>query len=135
MDICFSEVPASFPITLSTDFSSSQVKENRNNCTCCYVVSHHKGPTRNKSFAMNRLPAVKRISCRADTANKISLPEGMTMSESQKEYKMSRLKCSLTNIESLQVFNLEKTLAYNISLGSLFYIEVPARKSKELHFS
>lgn len=72
------------------------------------VVSYHKGPTRNKGFPMNQLPAVKRVSCWADTANKISLPEGMTMSESQKEYKKSRLKYSLTNTESLQVFNLEK---------------------------
>lgn len=69
-----------------------------------------------------------------DTAKKMSLPEGMTMSESQKEYKMSRLKYSLTNTESLQIFHLEKTLAHNISLGLLFYTEVPARKSKALHF-
>lgn len=84
---------------------------------------------------MNQLPAVKRISCWVDTANKFSLPEGMTMSESQKEYKMSRLSYSLTNTESLQEFHLEKTIVYNNSFGLLFYTEVPAKKSKELHFS
>lgn len=66
--ICFSEVPASFPITPSTDFSSSQVKENRNNCACCYAVSHRKGPMRNMSSPMNPTAAIKRIRCWADTA-------------------------------------------------------------------
>lgn len=121
--------PPSLSLSPQT-FLSNQVKENWNNCICWYVISHHNSLTRNKNFLINHLPAVKRISCWVDTANKISLPEGMTMSESQKEYKTSRLKYSLTNTESLQVFHLEKTLAHSIRLGLFFYTEVPA-KSKE----
>lgn len=112
--ICFSKVPAFFPTTPPIDFSSSQVNENRNNCTCCYIVADYKGLSRNQSF-----PEQNSSYKKDEVLRRHSLPEGIAMSENQKEYKMSRLKHSLTDTEYFQVFHSEETLAHNT--GTAYY--------------